>query len=471
MPSSLTSKSTSERISLRLYDWAWRLLRPLVQLRLHLRGQKSEGYRHFQDERWGRNFPPKFNLQRRFLWLHAVSLGETRAAIPLIKALLARFPDHSLVLTHMTPTGREAGAELVDEHRFPDGEPRIIQCYLPYDSSQAQRNFFQYWRPEIGIIMETEVWPNLCEQASQLQVPLVLCNARLSEKSLVSGLRWRALVRPALRSFRTILAQADNDAQRIVQMIGLAGHSQSGPTIQVVGNLKFESHPSQELIRMGRQWSEGLKSQRASNANQLRGIVLFAVSREGEEKLILDRWRKIDHKELFLVIVPRHPERFEDVRMLAEERGLRTCMRSQIEDPAQLGSLDCMVGDTVGEMPLYYGFSDVAILGGSLLQFGGQNLIEALACECPIIAGPHTFNFAQATADALAAKAIEQFASVDDVFSRAVKLIEEPQTRLQMARAGLEMVTQHQGATARVLASIEQTWSASQRATAGRAPA
>ncbi len=446
MAFSVQTQRLKQDFALRVYGFAWGLVGPLVRLYLHWRSRKNPAYQLHHDERWGHAFArgpylPSSKNTMGIIWLHAVSLGETRAAQPLILKLLEQFPQHDILLTHMTPTGREAGAALIEKH----GQGRMYQCYLPYDKVGAQELFFDYWQPSLGIILETEVWPQLCFQARCRSVPLLLVNARLSEKSLVKANRWAGLIKPALASFTQVLAQTINDAQRL----GSLGVSR----LQVMGNLKYEIEPAPHLLSDGALVREQLRNQQDDH----RAIVLFAISREGEEKLFLDLWRKVDHSQLLLIIVPRHPERFDDVAALAAERGLSVVRRSQSYSLEQLANANMLLGDSMGEMPFYYAMSDVAVLGGSLLNFGGQNLIESLACGCPMVVGPSTYNFSMATADAKAAGAIVQVDNFQQAIDGAIALAQSPATRLPMTQAGLQMIKSHQGATLNVLRSIEQT--------------
>jgi 3-deoxy-D-manno-octulosonic-acid transferase len=432
-------------LALKLYTLVWWITKPLVMLYLYWRAKKNPAYALHHNERWGSAFKggphlPSSKNTVGLIWLHAVSLGETRAAQPLISKLLQHFPQHDLLLTHMTPTGREAGAAIIETI----GNGRIFQCYLPYDTAKAPQLFLAYWKPALGIIMETEVWPQLCFQAQERKIPLLLANARLSEKSLKKAQRWSALIKPALVSFSKVLAQTVGDAQRLSTL----GVTQ----LKVMGNLKYEIEPTPNLLSQGITLRENLRREYSDQ----RSIILLAISREGEEKLFLDLWRKVEHSELLLIIVPRHPERFDDVAALAAERGLKVVRRSQSFSLQELAQANMLLGDTMGEMPFYYALSDVAILGGSLLNFGGQNLIESLACGCPMVVGPSTYNFSQATIDAQAAGAILRVENVQQAIDSAITLARSPSERLPMVQAGLKMIKSHQGATANVLQSIEQ---------------
>ena len=403
---------------------------PFAALYLLWRSRRQPQYRAHWGERfgWARYAPTR---GRPLLWLHAVSVGETRAAEPLIAALLERYPQHDLLLTHMTPTGRETGGAYVAQ--WPG---RITQVYLPYDLPFAVRRFLRAFRPVVGIGMETETWPNLLALAREEGVPMVLVNARLSEKSLAKAQRTPRLVREAAGNFALVLAQTAADAGRM-RRVG-AGR------VEVVGNLKFDFTPSLELVEQGRRLRAALGA---------RPVLLFASTREGEEALILDALQAARSRAR-VVVVPRHPQRFDDVARLLSARGLRFERRS---DPGfgQAGSgTDFVLGDSMGEMALYYATADVALIGGSLLRLGGQNLIEACAVGTPVVVGPHTFNFEQATADAIEAGAAVRAATPAEAIAAMQAIAEDAPRRQSMSDAALRFAAQHRGATARTLEQL-----------------
>jgi 3-deoxy-D-manno-octulosonic-acid transferase len=328
------------------------------------------------------------------LWLHAVSLGEARAATPLVNALRAQQPGMRLLLTHGTATGREAGAALL--------QPGDVQTWFPYDTPGAVRRFLRLHQPAVGVLMETEVWPNVQRVAADMGVPMILANARLSDKSLRQGQRLAALMRPAAQAMSLSLAQTPDDARRL-QAMGVSD-------VRVCGNIKFDMTPPEPMLATGRTWA--LASPRP--------VVLAASTREGEEPGLLDAWRQqatvqpgVDTAAGSpgtsaasmllpaprLLIVPRHPQRFDAVAQLIAQRGLSLSRRSTWPggqpDAAALQA-DVWLGDSMGEMPAYYAAARVALLGGSFEPLGGQNLIEAAACGCPVVMGPSTFNFEDA---------------------------------------------------------------------------
>ncbi|KQY82438.1 MULTISPECIES: 3-deoxy-D-manno-octulosonic acid transferase [Roseateles] len=410
-----------------LYATLLRLLTPLYLLRLWRRGAKEPLYRRALGERLG-FYPGKGEPGR--LWIHAVSLGETRAASALITALREREPVLKILLTHSTATGREAGQALLR-----DGD---AQAWLPYDTPGAVRRFLSHWQPRMGVLMETEVWPTLQREAERAGLPMVLANARLSEKSLRQGLRFAALMRPAARRMTLALAQTAADAERIRAM--------GTVRVEVAGNLKYDIAVDLMLIERGRAWAAQLG----------RPVLMLAVSREGEEAALLAEWVKQPAPRPLLAIVPRHPQRFDEIAALIRQTGLELARRSSWADEPSPEALqaDVWLGDSMREMPLYYGLASVALLGGSFEPLGGQNLIEAAACGCPVLAGPHTFNFSEATDLALAAGAAERCADLPQAVSRGLRLCNEPLARATMSAQALGFSNAHRGAAARMAAAL-----------------
>lgn len=418
----------SEALARLAYACLLRLLTPFYLLRLWRRGAKEPLYRQALRERLGLYAAPRPAPGR--LWIHAVSLGETRAASALIAALREREPGLRLLLTHSTATGREAGVALMG-----DGD---AQAWLPYDTPGAVRRFLRHWQPRLGVLMETEVWPTLQYEAERAGLPMVLANARLSGKSLRQGQRLGALMRPAAARMTLALAQTEADAQRILAM----GTSR----VEVAGNLKYDIAVDAALIARGQAWAAQLG----------RPVLMLAVSREGEEKALLDEWLKQAAPRPLLAIVPRHPQRFDEIAALIETAGLQLARRSSWTDapPPGAAQADVWLGDSMREMPLYYGLASVALLGGSFEPLGGQNLIEAAACGCPVLAGPHTFNFAEATELALAAGAAQRCATLADAVSRGQALCADAPARASMSRNALAFSAAHRGAAARMAAAI-----------------
>ena len=410
-----------------LYATVLRLLTPLYLLRLWRRGAKEPLYRHALGERLGFYAGPAAPGR---LWIHAVSLGETRAASALVDALRARDPALKFLLTHSTATGREAGQALLK-----DGD---AQAWLPYDTPGAVRRFLRHWQPRLGVLMETEVWPTLQREAECVRLPMVLANARLSERSLRQGLRFAALMRPAARRMALALAQTEADAARIRAM-GMM-------RVDVAGNLKYDIAVDPALIARGQAWAAQLG----------RPVLMLAVSREGEEAALLAEWVRQPSPRPLLAIVPRHPQRFDEVAALIIGAGFKLARRGSWTDEPTPEALeaDVWLGDSMREMPLYYGLASVALLGGSFEPLGGQNLIEAAACGCPVLTGPHTFNFAAATELALGAGAAGRCASLAEAVARGLALCAEPPLRETMGRKALAFSAAHRGAAARMAQAL-----------------
>ncbi len=408
------------------YSLLLRLATPIYLARLWWRGRREPLYRsHWAERLGGASGQP----QPGRLWLHAVSLGETRAAAALIHALRRQQPGLRLLLTHGTATGRAAGQALL--------APGDAQAWLPYDTPGAVRRFLRHHRPALGVVMETEIWPNLLHAAHGAGVPLVLANARLSERSWAKGERLAALMHPALARFDAVLAQTEPDAQRFCA---------SGSTVvQVMGNLKFDLAPAPELLHRGQAWRRQLG----------RAVVLAAITREGEEEPLLRAWVKLPAPRPLLLVVPRHPQRFDDVAELIATQGLFALRRSSWGEmpPAEAMAADVWLGDSLGEMPLYYGCADVALLGGSFAPLGGHNLIEAAACGCPLLMGPHTFNFAEAADLAQKSGAAWRVADLREGVQRAVELAWDSERPAWVANA-LAFAAGHRGAAERMASAV-----------------
>ena len=412
-----------------IYTLLFYLLQPLIWLRLLWRARRQPEYLHHLQERYGFYDAPSPPATGR-IWLHLVSVGETRAAEPLIKALLDAYPGHTLLMTHMTPTGRATGGELIAKYG-----PRLQQAYLPYDLPGACQRFLTHFRPRFGLLMETELWPNLIALARKQQVPLALVNARLSARSLRGYQRVLPLIRPAVSALTAIAAQTAADAARLRQM--------GAREVRVCGNIKFDVSPAPEKRQQGAQWRIALGE---------RPVWLAASTREGEESLILDAFTRLHWPQALLLLVPRHPQRFAEVQALIEARQLRYCRRN---DALPTPETQVWLGDSMGEMPAYFTLADLALIGGTLLPFGGQNLIEAAACDCPVLLGPHTYNFAQASEDALACGAARRVGDADVAASEFARLWQKDRAELQaMRHAASDFSQAHRGATARTLALL-----------------
>lgn len=424
-----------------LYSAVWWLAMPMVLLRLWRRGGKEPGYRQHVAERIG-FYPPLASqfAARKFIWVHAVSVGETRAAEPLIKALLDAYPEHAILLTHMTATGRDTGRQLFGQL------PRVLQSFLPYDTAWMVGRFLRHFSPCLCVLMETEVWPNLIVQCGRYKVPVALVNARLSERSLRRGKRFATLMTEAASGMSCVGAQTDADAGRLRQL--------GGGNVQITGNLKFDVTPSPDLLALGVALREQIGH---------RSVLLCASTREGEEELILAGLSKrlqdpaavsVLPADLLVVIVPRHPQRFDEVAAMAAVKGLSPWRRSSLDQQPVPANVKVLVGDSMGEMFAYYAMCDVAFIGGSLLPMGGQNLIEAFAVGKPVLIGPHTFNFSDITEQAIAAGAAWRVSDVDNMLDAAFQLLLSDPQRQSMGQHAIQFARQHRGATARTMALL-----------------
>jgi 3-deoxy-D-manno-octulosonic-acid transferase len=394
----------------RLYTIALRLALPLILLRLWWRGRREPGYRDHIPERFG-----IYSGERpeKALWVHAVSVGEARAAAPLVRELKRAFPDHTLVMTCTTAAGRETLKQVYGES--------VMSAFLPYDYPESVQGFLERFRPRLAVLMETELWPNLLAQSERHGVPVLLANARMSEKSARGYRRLRALMEPGIRSLAGVCAQSEDDAARLRAL--------GAPRVKVTGNLKFDVELDEKQLQAGREWKRQLGRQ----------VLLLASTRDREEKLLLEEVPG----SILTVVVPRHPQRFDEVAALADER--------RTGRPMPGPEIRIYLGDTMGEMAFYYAACDVAVIGGSFMPLGGQNLIEALAAGAPVIVGPSMFNFAEATRLAVAAGAAIQVSGPREAMRRAAELLEDGKKREAMARAGKALCEAHRGATARHL--------------------
>jgi len=430
-----------------LYACFMGLAQPLLRRKLRQRGVREPGYLDAVEERFGRYALPPLPADGQTIWVHAVSLGETRAAAVLLARLREALPQMRLLLTHGTATGRAEGKKLL---RAGD-----VQAWLPWDTPGAVQRFLTHFQPRIGILMETEVWPNLVAACVRAKVPLVLANARLSEKSMRQAQRLAWLSRPAYRSLAAVWAQTQDDAARFAAL--------GAPVRGVFGNLKFDAMPNAEQLAQGRAWRATLGQP----------VVMFASSREGEEVEFLQVLKDFRASSLAgaapnapdliayrvravqWLIVPRHPQRFNEVAALIEAQGFTVSRRSQWgAQPTAAQPAAVWLGDSLGEMALYYGMSDAALLGGSFAPLGGQNLIEAAACACPVLMGPHTFNFSEAAELAQSAGAASRHASLRDAVVAACGLVTDGARRADMAAAASRFAQAHRGATDQTVAAV-----------------
>lgn len=401
---------------------------PWLPFRLWWRGRREPGYRAHVGERFGR-YPGRRREASAgpLFWLHAVSVGETRAAAPLVQRLRRAYPGAAILMTHMTATGRETGRTLYGD--------QVVQSWLPYDLPFAVRAFYAHFRPAAGFLLETELWPNLIAEARTAGVPLYLVNARLSERSARGYARFCTLTRPMLGALAGVAAQSDADATRLASL----GAQQP----VVTGNLKFDVTVAPEASEL----AAGLRRWFGPG----RRVWVAGSTRDGEEALILDALA--EHplpKDVLTVIVPRHPQRFDAVADLLRGRAIAFARRSDGTAAEITEDTGVVLGDSMGELLGYYAAAELAFVGGSLLPLGGQNLIEPLAVGTPVLFGPHTFNFAEASAGAIAAGAAQRVDDADALIVAVRALLDDGLRREAMRRAGLGFHALHAGAADRL---------------------
>ena len=417
------------------YTFLLYLFAPFVLLRLAWRGLRAPAYLRRWPERFGFIEPP---LGEKVIWLHAVSVGEVQAAEPVIRALIDRHPEYSILVTTVTPTGSAHQAALFGDD--------VAHVYAPYDLPGAVARFFDRVQPKLAIVMETELWPNLFHCSYRHTIPLLLVNARLSEKSERGYRRVRQLVAQTLRNVSYIAAQGEPDAQRFLQL------GARPDRVIVSGNLKFEQRIPPSLVER----AEVLRR----DFGVERPVLVAASTHEGEDELLLDIFRQIrrEVRDCLLVLVPRHPERFESVADLCRKRGLNVVLRSQ-RVPCTPDT-HVFVGDSMGELLQFYAASDVAFVGGSLVHHGGHNLLEPAALGVPVVTGPHTFNFTEICNLLVAAGACEQVDSPAGVEKAAIRLLQDANLRHEIGERGRVTVEKNRGALQTVMDMIDRELSA-----------
>ena len=405
-----------------IYTLLWYLALPLLPLRLLWRGRREPGYREHVGERYGRYHGA---VPQPVVWVHAVSLGETRAAAPLVDRLRRAHPGATVLLTHMTATGRAGGRAL-----FGDS---VVQAWLPYDAPFAVRAFLAHFKPRAGLIMETELWPNLVALAHAAEVPLYLVNARMSARSARGYARVPSLARPMLAALSGVAAQTQIDAKRLADL--------GAPSPVVTGNLKFDASTPDGMEALGREFRVRFGAARP--------VWVAASTRDGEEAMLLDALATTPLPPgTVTVIVPRHPQRFAVVAELLRQRGMPFVRRSgNAPVPADI---DIVLGDSMGELPGYFAAADVAFVGGSLLPLGGQNLIEPISMGRPTFIGPHMFNFAEAAAGAVAAGAAIEVADAPALLGAVAQLLDDAPRRAAMRANALAFHAEHRGAAERL---------------------
>jgi 3-deoxy-D-manno-octulosonic-acid transferase len=418
-------------LALSLYSVVMWCAKPFLRFKLARRGRAEPGYLVNIEERFGRyerSDIQNLTQEQKFVWVHAVSLGETRAAAVLIAALRERLPGMKLLLTHGTATGRAEGEKLL---RVGD-----LQVWQAWDSAATTERFVRHFQPRIGIMMETELWPNMAATCAKHSVPLVIANARMSEKTYLQTKKFDVLARPAYQSLTAVWPQSAADADRFAKL--------GAPVAGILGNLKFDAQVDAAQLAMGKSWRSKMD----------KPVAMFASSREGEELQLLQYLQQTDVDVRWL-IVPRHPQRFEAVAALITQHGFKVSKRSDwAGEPTVSDARTIWLGDSLGEMALYYGMSDVALLGGSFEPLGGQNLIEAAACGCPIVMGPSVFNFSEAASLAIQAGAAFSENATSHAVDAAVALSLNTNAHRNAAVSALQFAASHQGGAEKTAAAV-----------------
>ncbi|WLH36172.1 lipid IV(A) 3-deoxy-D-manno-octulosonic acid transferase [Pseudomonas sp. FP2196] len=412
-----------------LYTALFYLGLPLVAIRLWLRARKAPAYAKRIGERFTYGMP---TLQPGGIWVHAVSVGESIAAAPMIRALLQRYPALPITVTCMTPTGSERIQAL-----FAD-EPRIQHCYLPYDLPCAAARFLDRVQPKLAVIMETELWPNHIHQCAKRGIPVALANGRLSERSAKGYGRFSKLTAPMLAEMSFFAVQTETEAQRFRD---LGARSE---TVEVTGSIKFDLTIDPQLLQRAAE----LRGQWQA---QERPVWIAASTHEGEDEVVLNAHRRLlaNYPNALLILVPRHPERFNSVFELCQREGFATVRRSTGANVAAETSV--LLGDTMGELLFLYALADSAFVGGSLVPNGGHNLLEPAALAKPVLSGPHLFNFLDIAAQLREAGALVEVDDAEGLAVEVQRLFELPRDAQRMAEAGLAVMRRNQGALQRLL--------------------
>jgi 3-deoxy-D-manno-octulosonic-acid transferase len=406
------------------------LIQPLIWIRLLLRSRKSPAYRKRWAERYGFC---KGKVVSGGIMLHSVSVGETLAAIPLVRALRHRYPSLPITVTTMTPTGSERV-----QSAFGKG---VHHVYLPYDLAGSVNRFLDEVNPKLVIIMETELWPNLISALHRRQIPLVIANARLSARSAKGYQKLGKFIRTILQRITLIAAQNQEDGERFLSL-GLKRNQ-----LAVTGSLKFDISVTPELAAK----AIALRSQWASR----RQVWIATSTHEGEETLLLEAHKELlkAHPNLLLILVPRHPERFPVACELTRKAGLSFIQRSSGEVPSS--TTQVVIGDTMGELMLLYGIADLAFVGGSLVDRGGHNPLEAAAHAIPVLMGPHTFNFKDICAKLAQDDGLITVTDTASLVKEISTLLTDEDYRLYYGRHAVEVLHQNQGALQRLLHLLE----------------
>ncbi len=412
-----------------LYSIVFTLCMPLVLLRLLYRARRAPAYA----KRWSERFALGGDVRQGGIWVHAVSVGESIAAAPMVRELMQRHPELPITITCMTPTGSEQIRKLFGE--------QVGHVYLPYDLPWLQRRLLRKMKPQIGIIMETELWPNLVAECERAEVPLILANARLSERSANGYKRVSWLVRPMFAALDWVAVQSQAEALRFASL----GVNKSAMT--VTGSIKFDFRPPAALLAQAKSLRDGWGE---------RPVWIAASTHAGEDEQVLRAHQTLlqQQPDALLILVPRHPERFDSVARLVSDAGLLQVRRSQGGVPAAADQV--LLGDTMGELVMLYACADVAFVGGSLVSNGGHNYLEPAALGLPVLSGPHRFNFTEISDLLQGAGALQLVGDAQSLAEAVEALLQDPRLRQQAGESGRAVVEANQGALELLLQGIEQ---------------
>lgn len=410
-----------------LYTLLFHLALPVVLVRLLWRARRAPAYSKRIGERFAAGLP---EFQPGGIWVHAVSVGESIAAAPMIRELRARYPQLPITVTCMTPTGSERIRALFGD--------TVQHCYLPYDLPWAASRFLRRLQPRLAVVMETELWPNHIHQCARRGIPVALANARLSERSARGYARFARLTAPMLAELSLIAAQTEAEAERFRRLGARAA------AVTVTGSIKFDLSVDPALL----QQAEALRQAWSASA---RPIWIGASTHTGEDEILLAAHRQllVTHPNALLILVPRHPERFGSVYELCRKQGFATVRRS-LAEPPQSGT-QVVLGDTMGELLFLYALADVAFVGGSLVPTGGHNLLEPAALGKPVLTGPHVFNFLDIAAQLRDAGALKEIDSAPGLAEAVEALWEDGARAAQVRDAGYRVLKNNQGALGRLL--------------------
>jgi 3-deoxy-D-manno-octulosonic-acid transferase len=413
-----------------LYSLLLYVLTPLVLLRLCFRSRKAPAYRRRIAERFGFFSPPEF---KGGIWVHAVSVGETLAAAPLIQHFLNTHPDVPLIVTTMTPTGSERVQALFGD--------RVFHVYAPYDLPCSVSRFLRRLAPRLAVIMETEVWPNMVVQTAAQGIPVVLANGRMSARSAKGYQRFSRLIKPAFASFAQVVAQSEDDARRFISLGAVEDH------VQVSGSIKFDVSIGDDLRRQ----AEALRAALGS-----RPVWIAASTHPGEEEAVLAAHYQVlsKHPDAVLILVPRHPERFDGVADLLSSEGVAVARRSS--GAVVTADTQVLLGDTMGELMMFYGAADVAFVGGSLIARGGHNMLEPAAWALPIVCGPSDFNFAEISSKLSVAGGMSIVADGDALGGEVASLLSDTAWCQRRGQASLAVVDANRGALNKLIATLTE---------------